>query len=172
MRWLDRLGVTAAAAIGHGAGEIIALAWAGCLADADAAALIAERTRVVNATAVAGTAMLSVSADAATARALAEDTGLVIAAYHGPQAHVLAGTAAAVRAVAERAARCGIATTRLPVPGAFHYPAPSPAAFPPMTSPPMASLGVTPRPVLDSSTFGAAAPPARLDRHRPRTAAP
>ena len=149
LRWLDRLGVTAAAAVGHGAGEIIALAWAGCLAEADAAALIAERTRVVNAAAAARTAMLSLSADAATARALAEDTDLVIAAYHGPQAHVLAGTAAAVRTVAERAARCGIPTTRLPVPGVFHYP----AAFPPMTS-----LGVTPRPMLDSITFG---PPRR-----------
>jgi enediyne polyketide synthase len=37
--WLGRLGVDAAAAIGHGAGEICGLVWAGCLDEADCVAL-------------------------------------------------------------------------------------------------------------------------------------
>jgi 3-oxoacyl-(acyl-carrier-protein) synthase/NADP-dependent 3-hydroxy acid dehydrogenase YdfG len=42
LRWLDQLGVDAAMAVGHDAGEIPGLVWAGCLADADCAALAAQ----------------------------------------------------------------------------------------------------------------------------------
>ena len=44
IRWLDGLGLRAAAAVGQGVGEITALVWAGSLAEATAVRLIAART--------------------------------------------------------------------------------------------------------------------------------
>ncbi len=123
LRWLDRLGVTPAAAVGHGTGELTALAWAGCLSAPDAADLVSRRTRAVTGQDTRGAAMLSVSTDPATARALAEGTDVVIAAYNGPHAHVLAGSTAALNVVAERAARGGIATAMLPTRGDLGTPA-------------------------------------------------
>jgi len=120
LQWLDRLGVTPAAAVGHGAGEITALAWAGCFSEADAARVVSERARVVSEHAARGTATLSVSTDAATARVLSEGTDVVIAAYNGPHLHLLAGSTDAVHKVAERAALRGIAATVLPPPHGFH----------------------------------------------------
>ena len=43
LRWLGALGVRATAAVGHGAGELAGLVWAGCMTEASAAALEAAR---------------------------------------------------------------------------------------------------------------------------------
>ena len=50
LRWLDGLGLRAAAAVGQGVGEITALVWAGSLAEATALRLIAARTAALTAT--------------------------------------------------------------------------------------------------------------------------
>ena len=120
LRWLEGLGVTAAAAIGHGAGELTALAWAGCMSGQDAGVLAGERDRIVRDHRGTGTAMLNLAADAASCRALCEGTELVIAAYNGPRAHLLAGPAGHVRTVAERAAAKGIASAVIPAAPALH----------------------------------------------------
>ena len=121
--WLEGLGVTAAAAIGHSAGELTALAWAECMSGQDAGLLAGERDRILRDHRGAGTAMLNLAADAAGCRALCDGTELVIAAYNGPRAHLLAGSAAHVHTVAGRAAAKGIASTVIPAAPAFHSPA-------------------------------------------------
>ncbi|HUZ51589.1 MAG TPA: beta-ketoacyl synthase N-terminal-like domain-containing protein [Streptosporangiaceae bacterium] len=47
LRWLDELGVEAAAAVGHGIGEVAGLVWAGCTTPADARTLTALRSAVL-----------------------------------------------------------------------------------------------------------------------------
>jgi malonyl CoA-acyl carrier protein transacylase len=123
LRWLDRLGVTACAAVGHSLGEIAGLVWAGCLPETEATRLVAQRSAVISASGARPTAMVSVAADLDTAVALAAGTGLAFAAYNGPRSHVLAGPAAGVREVTRRAADQGISAVVLDVSHAFHSPA-------------------------------------------------
>ncbi len=49
LRWLNGLGLRAAAAVGQGVGEITALVWSGSLTEASAVRLIAERSAVLTA---------------------------------------------------------------------------------------------------------------------------
>ena len=65
LRWLDALGLRAAAGVGVGVGEITALTWSGSLAQADAATLIAERAAILSAMAGQRTALICVTADEA-----------------------------------------------------------------------------------------------------------
>jgi malonyl CoA-acyl carrier protein transacylase len=123
LRWLDKLGVQASAAVGHSLGEIGALVWAGSLTEADATRLAAQRSAVIRSSGVRQTAMVSLATDAATAKALCLGTGLVVAAFNGPASHVLAGPAASVRDVLRRAGRQGIPAVVLDVSHAFHSPA-------------------------------------------------
>lgn len=123
LRWLDRLGVRPVAAVGHSLGEFAALVWAGCLSAEEAARLVSERGRVMNRDGAANTGMVSVGVDEAGARALCEDTGLVVAAFNGPRSHVLAGPLPDVHAVADHAAARGVPTRVLAVSHAFHSPA-------------------------------------------------
>jgi malonyl CoA-acyl carrier protein transacylase len=123
LHWLDRLGVRAAAAVGHGLGEITGLVWAGTLSEPDAARLVAQRDAVLAITDPQRGGMVSIGADAAAAEALCAGRDLVIAAYNGPRCHVLAGSAAAIREVTRRAARDGIAAYVLGAPHAMHSPA-------------------------------------------------
>src|SRR5580693_6761900 len=123
LRWLDTLGVRATAALGHGVGEITGLVWAGSLAESDAAALVAQRAAVLAAPGIRRTAMICLAAGADAALALQPGGELVIAAYHGPRCHVLAGPADAVHDVARRAADAGIQAYVLDVPHALHSPA-------------------------------------------------
>ena len=122
LRWLDSLGVRATAALGHGVGEITGLVWAGSLAESDAAGLVAQRAAVLATPAARRTAMVCLAADADAALALEPGGELVIAAYHGPQCHVLAGPADTVHDVARRAAEAGIQAYVLDVPYALHSP--------------------------------------------------
>jgi enediyne polyketide synthase len=135
--WLDRLGVTPVAAIGHSLGEITALVWAGCLSAEDGARLVAERGRIMAELGTPDTGMLSVATDSADE--LCRGTGLVVAAYNGPRSLVLAGPLPELRTVT------GIRATLLPVSHAFHSPA-------------MARCVAPLRAVLDTVTFR---PPSR-----------
>ena len=130
LRWLDRLGVTAAAAVGHSLGEISGLVWAGALPETEATRLVAQRAAVISASGARQTAMVSVAADTAESKALCAGTDLVIAAYNGPGWHVLAGSVAGVREVTRRAERQGIRAVVLDVSHAFHSPAMGACAAP------------------------------------------
>ena len=123
LRWLDTLGVRATAALGHGVGEITGLVWAGCLSEADAAGLVAQRAAVLAAPGARRTALICLAADADSALALEPGGQLVIAAHHGPRCHVLGGPADPVHDVARRAAEEGIQAYVLDVPHALHSPA-------------------------------------------------
>jgi hypothetical protein len=121
LRWLDRLGVTPSAAVGHGLGELAGLVWAGSLSAPEAARFAAQYGQVLGGIARSRTAMVRVAADEAAARALGG--GLVIAAYEGPRAHVLAGPVPAVRETARQAARLGMDAQVLDTGWALHSPA-------------------------------------------------
>jgi enediyne polyketide synthase len=124
LRWLDRLGVTASAAVGYGLGELAGLVWAGSLSAPESARLAAQYSQVLSGISVSRTAMVRISADEAAAQALS--SCLVIAAYEGPRSHVLAGPLPAVREAARQAARLGIAAEVLDPGYALHSPAFSP----------------------------------------------
>jgi enediyne polyketide synthase len=123
LRWLDRLGVRAGAAVGHSLGEIAALVWAGCLSTEDADRLVRERGRVMETFGPSGTGMVGIVADVPTAHGLCEGTGLVVACYNGPRSQVLAGARTAIDEVVARATRLGVQTVVLPVTHGFHSPA-------------------------------------------------
>jgi malonyl CoA-acyl carrier protein transacylase len=123
LRWLERLGVTASAAVGHSLGEIAGLVWAGCLPETEATRLVAQRSAVISASGARPAAMVSLAADLDTVTALSAGTGLSVAAYNGPRSHVLAGPVAGVREVTRRAADQGVSAVVLDVSHAFHSPA-------------------------------------------------
>jgi enediyne polyketide synthase len=123
LRWLERLGVAAVAAVGHSLGEFAALVWAGCLSGSDAEWLVRKRGALMQRDGVAGTGMLSVAVDAQQARTFCAGTQLVVAAFNGPRSHVLAGALPELRTVAERVRAAGEHATLLPVSHAFHSPA-------------------------------------------------
>ncbi len=103
LQWLGELGVQADAAVGHGLGELAGLVWAGSLSAAEAVRLAARQAEVRRGLAARRGAMVRLTADEATAQALGEACGLVIAAYEGPRSHVLAGPGAGLRKLARRA---------------------------------------------------------------------
>ena len=122
LEWLAGLGVDAAAAVGHGLGEITGLVWAGCLAETDAARLVAQRAAVLAVPPAEQTAMVCVDTGGAEAEALCAGSDLVIAAYNGPRCHVLAGPAEAVRDLAQRLAEDGVPARLLDWPLALYSP--------------------------------------------------
>ncbi|MDN3022771.1 type I polyketide synthase [Streptomyces sp. S.PB5] len=153
LRWLEKLGVRAEAALGHSLGEYAALVWAGCLDAAASAELVARRGRVMADHCAPGTGMLVVAAGLHTARDLCAGTGAVVAAHNGPQTQVAAGPRAALDELARRAAERGIDTLPLPVAHAFHSPAVAAAAalFAPLVG---ATDFAAPRGTLLSSVSG------------------
>ncbi len=130
LRWLDALGLRAAAGVGVGVGEITALIWSGSLAQAEAATLIAEREAVLSAAAGERTALICVTADEEAVRALPAAAGLAVAGYYGPRCHILGGAQEAVAGLARQAAEAGIQARPLDLPYALHSPAMSDAAAP------------------------------------------
>ncbi|MGJ5894225.1 KR domain-containing protein [Streptomyces sp. V2] len=121
LRVLDWLGVEAESSVGHSLGELVALHWAGALDEA----LLSEAARVRGEAMAAygepGT-MASLSESPERVRALTDGLDVVIAGYNGPERTVVAGPGDSVAAVTERAAREGVACTRLAVSHAFHSP--------------------------------------------------
>ncbi|MFC3999001.1 beta-ketoacyl synthase N-terminal-like domain-containing protein [Nocardiopsis sediminis] len=117
------LGVEPAAVIGHSQGEVAAACVAGALSTADAAAVVALRSRAVRERAGAG-AMASVPLPAEAAGRLLDrlPEGLHIAAYNGPEATVVAGAPRAIAALVERCTTEGIAARAIDVGYASHTP--------------------------------------------------
>ncbi|WP_407559885.1 type I polyketide synthase [Streptomyces sp. 184] len=122
-RWWEHHGVRPDAVIGHSQGEIAAACAAGALSLADAARVVAQRSRALTALADTG-GMLSVVLDEAGADALLDACGVSgdvsVAAFNGPSAVVVAGPAAALDAVQEHCARHDIRHRRIPVTYASH----------------------------------------------------
>ncbi|PPK71410.1 type I polyketide synthase [Actinokineospora auranticolor] len=93
------VGVTPAAVVGHSQGEIAAAYVAGALDLADAAKLVALRSRAIAAIAGSGTmASIELAADEVTEHLR---DGVVIAAINGPRSTVVAGPVDAVTALVE-----------------------------------------------------------------------
>ncbi|WP_310713538.1 SDR family NAD(P)-dependent oxidoreductase [Nonomuraea sp. 3-1Str] len=129
LRWLDSLGVTAVAALGHSVGEIAALTWAGAVDEEDALDLVAERGRIMSEVGAAGTGMASIAAPADRAAALIEGLDLVVAADNGAST-VVAGPLTAIAAALGRAGSAGLPAKELEVSHAFHSPAVAEATSP------------------------------------------
>nr|APD72052.1 type I polyketide synthase 4 [Streptomyces sp.] len=128
LRWLRKLGVRAEAALGHSLGEYAALVWAGCLGEQESLDLVDRRGRTMAELCAPGTGMLALTADAAAIEELCHGTSLVVAAYNGAQAHVVAGPTDELAGLALRASERGIDALPLPVAHAFHSPAVAAAA--------------------------------------------
>jgi enediyne polyketide synthase len=122
LRWLDRLGVRASAAVGHSLGEITALCWAGALTEASALDLVTRRGLIMSRLGARTTGMASVPASPGTVAELIAGTRLVVAADNGT-AQVVAGTLTDIDLVIQRARMLGIAARPLTVSHAFHSPA-------------------------------------------------
>jgi hypothetical protein len=135
LRWLDRCGVTPAAAVGAGLGEVAGLVWAGSLTATEAARLITQHGELrggagLARTGPARTGLARVLACYGTATKLAVSCGLFIASYEGPHSHVLGGPAPAVRELARQADALGLDVTVLPAGHALHTPALAPSVAP------------------------------------------
>jgi acyl transferase domain-containing protein len=125
VRALESRGVDWTAALGHSYGEVVAMTVAGVLSIADAAALVTERARLMQACEPG--AMLAVALPAVDLQPWLGGT-LVIAAYNGPARTVVSGPDAEVGALEAALAGRGVRTRRLDTSHAFHAPAMAPAA--------------------------------------------
>jgi enediyne polyketide synthase len=122
LKVLENCGLTAAGAIGHSLGELTALHWAGVLSE-EAVFRIARVRGAAMATLGKPTgAMLALAAPCQKVQPLLGIGPLKIVGFNSPKQTVVAGDAAAIRSLAERAAALGWDTTRLPVSHAFHTP--------------------------------------------------
>jgi enediyne polyketide synthase len=127
---LRELGIEAVAAVGHSLGELAALHWGGALSPEALLRTAAARGRAMAELGGAGGAMLAVRAPAAEVEPLLAGTGAVVAGVNAPDRTAVAGSAAAVERVAERAAARGWEARRLAVSHAFHSPLVAAAAGP------------------------------------------
>ncbi|UJW29936.1 acyltransferase domain-containing protein [Saccharothrix sp. AJ9571] len=117
-------GIRPSAVLGHSLGEYAAACVAGAAPFDEMLALVARRAQAMTATPPG--AMLAVAAADRRVRALPAE-GVWISGVHGPEAVVVAGTPASVRALAGRLAAEGIATVDLKVEHAYHTPLIEPA---------------------------------------------
>ncbi|MET0233956.1 MAG: type I polyketide synthase [Kibdelosporangium sp.] len=114
-------GVEPGAVAGHSQGEVAAACVAGALSLADAAKIIALRSRVVLALEGSGTmASFALSADEAESTLARWDGRLAIAAVNGPSSVVVSGELTAMAELIDDCAGRGIWTRRIPVRYASH----------------------------------------------------
>ena len=122
LKVLEACGIRAEAAIGHSLGEITAMHWAGVLSE-DALMRVARVRGAAMATLGSATgAMLAISAPWTEVKRLLGTGDLSIVGYNSPRQTVVAGEAAAIASLAERALAAGHQATRLQVSHAFHTP--------------------------------------------------
>ncbi|MFC7326963.1 type I polyketide synthase [Marinactinospora rubrisoli] len=116
-------GVEPAAVVGHSQGEIAAACVAGALSLADAARVVALRSRAIRALAGRG-GMVSVALSEPDARArIAGRSGrLSLAAVNGPSSVVVSGEPAALDGLLTECERDGVRARRIPVDYASHSP--------------------------------------------------
>ncbi|MCP2170272.1 Acyl transferase domain-containing protein [Goodfellowiella coeruleoviolacea] len=118
-RLVESWGIRPDYVMGHSAGEITAAHVAGVLSLADACALVAVRSRLMQE--MPPGRMLAVAApEDRTAELVADQPDVVIAAVNSPSATVVSGPAEAVDRIARRAASAGLRARLLPVGHAFH----------------------------------------------------
>jgi [acyl-carrier-protein] S-malonyltransferase len=117
---------------GHSLGEFAALAAAGALSEPDALRIVVLRGAVMDDAARQGPpgGMLALRADAATSAEIARQAGMAIANENSPDQIVLAGPLAALERAEEICRERSLRSVRLPVSGAFHSAAMTPAAAP------------------------------------------
>ncbi|MDV6014723.1 SDR family oxidoreductase [Haloechinothrix sp. LS1_15] len=130
LAWLDELGCTAVGAAGHSLGELTALHWGGSCSAEQALHLATLRGRLMSEHGVADTTMAAIAGPAERVEPLLDGTGVVIACYNAPDRVAVAGRAAAVATVCERAGAAGFAAYPLPVSHAFHSDAMRPVEAP------------------------------------------
>ena len=118
-------GIEPAAMAGHSVGEFVCAAIAGVMSPEDAAALVAERGRLIGA--LPPGAMLSVNMSADAAQALLDDPMLAVASENAPGLCVVAGPAEAVARVQKRLDEEKVVCRPLFTSHAFHSPMMDPA---------------------------------------------
>lgn len=127
---LLRAGVTPHVVAGHSLGEVTAAVAAGCLGHADGARLVAERgAAMAAACAAAPGGMLAAVGldDDVLATLVAPITGVTVANHNAPGQTVLSGRTTALERVSRAIRDAGGRARPLPVEGAFHSPAMTPA---------------------------------------------
>ncbi|MFJ6676981.1 SDR family NAD(P)-dependent oxidoreductase [Actinosynnema sp. NPDC091369] len=126
LAWLATTGCAPVAAAGHSLGEIVALVWAGALTPRAGLDLVTVRAELMARHGLPGTTMAGLRTDATTAAALIKETEATMAALNAPRQTVIAGPAADVAEVVERARAQDIPATPLPVSHGFHSAAMAP----------------------------------------------
>lgn len=122
LRTLNRLGITAQAAVGHSLGEITALHWAGVLSEEALLRIATARGRAMMELDSPTGAMASINAGQFEVEALLNGEPVVIAGLNSPRQTVISGAETAVAAFVARAQANGLNAVKLPVSHAFHSP--------------------------------------------------
>jgi enediyne polyketide synthase len=138
---LERLGVKAAAALGHSLGEISAYHWSGALSDQDAIELATVRGKAMSECPGHGS-MASLDLSKSDAASMIAGLDLSVACHNGPNLTVVSGSSKAVEELQSRARHAGVGTYLLEVSHAFHSTLMAPAV--PALASFLAGIGIRP----------------------------